>query len=187
MEMENYYRDNNVRDLVILVNNKDEWIGTAAKLDVHLNGALHRALSIFITNKNGEILLQKRAANKYHSAGLWTNACCSHPRPGEPTESAANRRLREELGIETPLKKVAKTCYKINVGDEKTEHEFDHIFTGEWNGIVVPNPEEVSEVKWIGLSDLDNWLKERPQDFTGWFTTIFAPWKGSVATLTSSV
>lgn len=177
MEIKKHYRENSQQELVILVNEKDEWMGTAEKLEVHLTGALHRALSVFITNEKKEILLQKRAANKYHSAGLWTNACCSHPRPKEQTESAARRRVQEELGLEIPLKKLCKIHYKIDVGEGKTEHEFDHIFSGEWNEIITPNPDEVSALKWIKLEALETWINKCPQDFTAWFPTILKTWK----------
>jgi isopentenyl-diphosphate delta-isomerase len=165
------------RNLVILVNERDEWMGTADKLSVHQSGALHRALSIFITNSKGELLLQRRAAGKYHSGGLWSNACCSHPTPGEPTMSAASRRLKEELGIDTVLTLSTRLRYKADVSDGLKEHEFDHVFTGRWDGPVRPHAEEVSEVRWIDYEALDSWMQEEPAAFTSWFPILLMAWR----------
>jgi len=164
------------KDLVILVNNRDEWMGTAEKHSVHISGALHRALSIFLVNENGEMLLQQRALGKYHSAGLWTNACCSHPAPGEPTLSAAHRRLKEELGIETKLVPVKDLLYQARVSDDLIEHEYDHIFTGKFSGTVSPDPEEVAATKWISHADLEAWMKREPNAFTAWFPILLEAW-----------
>src|SRR5215468_430433 len=113
---------------VILVNELDEEIGTMEKLSAHEQGVLHRAISVFIFNEKGEMLLQQRASRKYHSGGLWTNACCSHPHPGEATHAAALRRLKEEMGFETSLKKAFDFVYKTSFDNGLTEHEFDHVF-----------------------------------------------------------
>ncbi len=163
--------------MVILVNDHDEWIGTADKLAVHRTGALHRALSIFITNSRGEMLLQQRADLKYHSGGLWTNACCSHPTPGEPTLTAAYRRLKEELGIDPTLDLVTKLCYRANVTAGLLEHEYDHLFTGEWDGEVLPVPEEVQDFRWVSPAALDEWMEARPTDFTAWFPILLKAWR----------
>src|SRR5277367_2014029 len=115
---------------VILVNEKDEATGVMEKLQAHRNGSLHRAFSIFIFNNKNEMLLQQRAGNKYHSAGLWTNACCSHPKPGEQIDVAAQRRLKEEMGFETPLDKIFSFIYNASFDNGLSEHEFDHAFAG---------------------------------------------------------
>src|SRR4249919_2599143 len=117
----------NIDQEVILVNEQNEAIGTMEKMEAHRKALLHRAFSVFIFNSKGEMLLQQRALNKYHSGGLWTNACCSHPRPGELIEDAATRRLKEELGFETPLKKIFQFTYQASFDNGLTEHEFDHV------------------------------------------------------------
>src|SRR5215213_7703405 len=127
---------------VILVNERDEPIGTAPKLDAHYNGELHRAFSVFIRDYEGRILLQRRANEKYHSGGLWTNACCGHPRPGEDTRVAAERRLHEEMGIHSELTEVGVFIYRDSVGS-LTEHELDHVFTGVYSGDPSPDIMEV--------------------------------------------
>src|SRR5687768_1222605 len=128
---------------VILVNERDEAIGKMEKMEAHRKALLHRAFSVFIFNSNGDMLLQQRADNKYHSAGLWTNACCSHPLPGEETASAAARRLHEELGFSTPLRKAFTFTYRSDFENGLTEHEIDHVFTGIFDGEVFPNESEV--------------------------------------------
>ena len=115
---------------VILVDKNDNQVGLMPKLEAHEKGLLHRAFSIFIFNSRYELLLQKRASSKYHSGGLWTNTCCSHPREGEDTLDAANRRLDEEMGIKTSLRKVYDFIYKAELDNQLTEHEFDHVFYG---------------------------------------------------------
>ena len=123
-------------DKVILVNEHDDMVGIMDKMEAHQQGLLHRAFSIFIFNTKGEMLLQQRAFSKYHSGGLWTNACCSHPLPGEKTEDAAQRRLKEEIGFETSLEKIFDFVYKAAFENGLTEHEFDHVFAGEYEGKV---------------------------------------------------
>jgi isopentenyl-diphosphate delta-isomerase len=167
------------KDSVMLVDEQDVWIGTADKAAVHRTGALHRALSIFLINSRGEILLQQRAEQKYHSGGLWSNACCSHPTPDEPTYMAAYRRLREELGIDTILTHVAKLRYRTNVTNNLIEHEYDHIFTGEWNGDIHPSPDEVSDIRWITPEALDVWIASEPEAFTAWFPILLQAWRES--------
>lgn len=157
------------RDTVILVNERDEWIGTMDKLEAHREGILHRAISVFIFNDRKELLLQRRAAGKYHSAGLWTNTCCSHPMPGESTLSAAGRRLQEEMGFSTALQPVFDLRYKADVGDGLTENEFDHIFIGSYSADVRPDPAEVSEARFFPLDFIDSWMTREPQVFTAWF------------------
>lgn len=160
-------------DYVVLVNSKDRKTGIAGKLEAHKHGWLHRAFSIFIFNDQGEMLLQQRAEGKYHFGRLWTNACCSHPRPGEKVLEAARRRLHEELGINTPLKKFGAITYSFYDAESKlTEHEFDHIITGTYSGNFHLNPAEVQKVRWISLKALVIELKKQPSRFTPWFSAI---------------
>ena len=156
-------------EYVILVNDNDMPLGAMEKMEAHERGKLHRAFSIFIFNQKGEMMLQKRADDKYHSPGLWTNTVCSHPRPGEDVEAAAHRRLKEEMGFDCPLSELFSFQYKANVGGGLTENEFDHVFIGNTDVQPVPNPEEVSEWKYISLQDVLADIKENPDDYTEWF------------------
>ena len=160
-------------DKVILVTEYDDMVGIMDKMEAHKQGLLHRACSIFIFNSKTEMLLQQRALTKYHSGGLWTNACCSHPLPGEKTEDAAVRRLQEELGFETPLEKVFDFVYKAEFDNGLTEFEFDHVFTGEYEGKVSINPEEVSEYCYKEIAEIKNMLQTHPKKFTAWFHLAF--------------
>ena len=135
----------------------------------HREGLLHRAFSVFLFNDAGEMLLQKRALAKYHSPGLWTNTCCSHPRPGESTENAARRRLSEEMGLSCDLTPLYSFVYKADVGGGLLEHEFDHVFTGIVNNIPTPNPDEVMEFRYIEIDQLLAEVSEMPKAFTPWF------------------
>ncbi|MBN8511834.1 MAG: isopentenyl-diphosphate Delta-isomerase [Rickettsiales bacterium] len=156
---------------VILVDSNNNTIGEEEKIKAHQLGLLHRAFSIFVLRKNQvpEVLFQKRALAKYHSSGLWTNSCCGHPRPGETVQEAANRRLQEEIGLNLLLKEIGVFTYKANVGNNLIEHEIDHVFIGYWQGQpIIPNPEEVEQLKWY---DLDKVLKEinnKPSLYTAW-------------------
>lgn len=159
-----------MQDLVILVDEKDKQIGIEEKLRAHQKGLLHRAFSIFIFNSQGQMLIHKRAASKYHSGGLWTNACCSHPRPGESLEHAAHRRLHEELGIDCPLAWQISFVYKVKFDkDNLFEHELDHVFFGYTDAMPNPNPEEVDDIAWVVVSDLLNDVKKNPSKYTYWF------------------
>jgi len=158
---------------VIVVNENDEPIGVMDKMEVHLKGVLHRAFSIFIFNSKGEMLLQQRAISKYHSGGLWTNACCSHPLPGEDTAAAAQRRLTEELGFETPLHKIFDFVYKADMGNGLTEHEFDHVFAGKYDGPVFFNREEVLDCCYKKVEEIRDNLETHPQKYTAWFHIAF--------------
>ncbi len=158
---------------VILVNEKDEQAGVLEKMEAHRKGLLHRAFSVFIFNSKGEMLLQQRAPGKYHSAGLWTNACCSHPQPGEDTRQAATRRLMEEMGFSTPLEKIFDFVYKTDFDNGLTEHEFDHVFAGEFEGQVFPNKEEVSDYCFKTMDELVSSLESHPQKYTAWFRIAF--------------
>ena len=158
-----------MREKGILVDANDMEIGTEEKVAAHKKGLLHRAFSVFIFNKNGEALLQQRATDKYHSGGLWSNACCSHPKPGETIHDASHRRLREEMGIVCRLKKAFHFIYKSALDQGLTEHELDHVFIGEFSGEVQPNPQEVRDYKWIKIEELIHDLKEYPERYTIWF------------------
>ena len=159
---------------VILVDEQDRMLGTMEKMEAHRLGVLHRAFSVFIFNKEGEMLLQQRALDKYHNGGLWTNACCSHPRPGEENMEAAVRRLNEEMGFTTPLQKVFNFTYKAIFDNGLTEHEFDHVFKGIYNGIVKPNKNEVHAFSFQKLSDIQHQIEFSPETFTIWFRIAFA-------------
>jgi isopentenyl-diphosphate delta-isomerase len=156
-------------DYVVLVDSKDQAVGTMEKLEAHRIGALHRAFSIFIFNQQGEMLLQKRALSKYHSPGLWTNACCSHPKPDELLIDAANRRLLEELNMVTELSEVFDFTYHATFDNGLIEHEFDHVFFGQCSETPSFNLEEVMELKWIDWPSLLKWVAEEPNQFTPWF------------------
>ena len=158
---------------IILVDEQDREIGVAGKMEVHQKGQLHRAFSVFIFDSGGRLLLQKRALDKYHSPGLWTNTCCSHPRPGEKTEEAAARRLREEMGFETPLTEIFHFTYRASFENGLVEHEYDHVFAGEYEGPVNPAPEEASEYTYLHLYKINKMLQDNPDQFTPWFNIAF--------------
>lgn len=158
---------------VILVDENDTETGTMGKMEVHEKALLHRAFSVFIFNDKGEVLLQRRAAKKYHSAGLWTNACCSHPKPGEDTTAAAQKRLQEEMGFFTPLSKTFTFIYRAPFENGLTEHEYDHVFTGTYNGSIQPNPDEVSDYCYQPVEQLNNSIQTHPHHFTVWFKIAF--------------
>ncbi len=159
---------------VVLVNEKDAPIGSMEKLEAHQKGVLHRAFSILLYNDQGELLLQKRAADKYHSGGLWTNTCCSHPRPQESTLEAAQRRLTEEMGIDVPLKQAFSFIYKIDFDSGLTEHELDHVFIGTFNGEPILNPAEASEWKYTQPARVMEDIKKHPDKYTFWFRLILS-------------
>jgi isopentenyl-diphosphate delta-isomerase len=158
---------------VIIVNEQDVEIGKMEKLEAHQKAVLHRAFSVFIFNKKGEMLLQQRARNKYHSAGLWTNACCSHPSPGEETLTAATRRLIEEMGFSTPLTKIFEFTYKTQFENGLTEHEFDHVYSGVFDGIIKPDPDEVKDYCFKSLDEIEATLQSHPAKYTSWFHIAF--------------
>lgn len=158
---------------VILVDENDEPIGTMEKMEVHQKALLHRAFSVFIFNDKGEILLQKRANKKYHSGGLWTNACCSHPKPGEETLAAAKKRLYEEMGFDIGLKKVFDFIYKAPFDNGLTEYEFDHVFIGTYDGEIFPDAEEVSDYCYKSVEEVKRSIQTHPQKYTEWFKIAF--------------
>ena len=142
------------------------------KMEAHRKGALHRAFSVLVFNSRGEILVQKRAQAKYHSAGLWTNACCSHPRPNESIQQACARRLLEEMGINAHPEFAYKFVYKITLADGLIEHEVDHVFRATYDGAPIVNPEEVEDWKFVGLVELKNDVATHPENYTYWFRLI---------------
>ena len=166
-----------MEEQVVLVSEMDEILGVMDKMQAHENGILHRAFSVFLFNDKGEMLLQKRAADKYHSPNQWTNAVCSHPRMGETYMEAAQRRLKEELGIETPITYRFNFLYKADVGQNLWEHELDHVFTGNFEGEFKLNEEEVSEVRYISIDELDKEMSANPENFTEWFKIILKEYK----------
>jgi isopentenyl-diphosphate delta-isomerase len=158
---------------VILVSENDDAIGTMEKMEAHRRGVLHRAFSVFIFDQHGRMLLQQRALHKYHSGGLWTNACCSHPRPGEETVLAASRRLKEELGFQTSLQPMFQFTYKAEFENGLTEYEFDHVFFGMYEGAVVQNEEEVMNFQFETVEKIAERITLEPENFTAWFRIAF--------------
>ncbi len=158
---------------VILVNEQDKPVGTMEKMEAHEKGLLHRAFSIFIFNKQGEMLLQQRSEEKYHSPALWTNACCSHPSPDESTDDAAARRLKEEMGFVTSLTKIFDFTYQASFSNGLTEHEFDHVYIGEFNGSVIPHEDEVMDHRFFSIAEIKSSMEKNPDQFTAWFLIAF--------------
>jgi len=171
---------------VILVDENDEQIGTMGKIEVHQKALLHRAFSVFVFNDKGEILLHRRANKKYHSGGLWTNTCCSHPKPGEETLWAAENRLQEEMGFNTTLKKAFDFIYKAPFDNGLTEYEFDHVFVGTYDGVIVPNAEEVSDYCYKSVEEIKNSLESHPQKYTEWFKIAFPKMEAYLETVSSN-
>jgi len=161
-----------MEDQVILVNEQDEMVGVGEKFKTHQAGLLHRAFSIFTLNSHGELLVQRRAPGKYHSAGLWSNTCCGHPRPGEEVILAAGRRLKAEMGLDCPLKEIGSFIYRADVGNGLIEHEFDHLLIGSSDVDPTPNLEEAIGWKWATFAMLGRELSDRPQEFTPWLKVI---------------
>lgn len=176
---------------VILVTPQDEPIGVMEKMEAHRKGLLHRAFSVFIFDKSGRMLLQQRAGQKYHGAYLWTNACCSHPMWNEPVETAAHRRLQEELGFTTPLQKLFSFTYKAVVENNLIEHEYDHVFAGEYEGKIKLNREEVCNYAYRDLKEIKAALQKNPKRFTAWFRIALPQieewWQGRHASKTNFV
>ena len=158
---------------VILVDENDTQIGIMEKMAAHIVPRLHRAFSIFVFNSKGELLLQQRALSKYHSPGLWTNTCCSHPRNGETMEQATSRRLMEEMGMQCDMHEVFTFIYKAPVGLGLIEHEFDHVFFGQTDDTPVINTDEVASWKYMSLDDIAEEMKEHPERYTEWFKISF--------------
>jgi isopentenyl-diphosphate delta-isomerase len=159
-------------EYIITVDEQDREIGSIEKMEAHRQGVLHRAFSILVFNKKGEILLQRRALHKYHTPGLWSNTCCSHQRVGETLEEAVARRLQKELGFTCDCKEIHHFKYHVEFDNGLIEHEMDHVFIGEYDGEVIPNNEEVDEIRWVKLDDLRQEMKEKPEKFTYWFKIL---------------
>ena len=156
-------------EYVILVNNNDQSLGAMEKMEAHEKGVMHRAISVFVFNNAGEMLLQKRADEKYHSAGLWSNTACSHPRTNEKPRDAAHRRLIEEMGFDCDIDKAFSFVYKANVGEGLIEHEYDHVFIGNSDTKPIPNPDEVGDWKYVDFDWLIKDIETNPGDYTVWF------------------
>ena len=157
---------------IIRVDEFDNEIGTMEKMEAHRKGLLHRAFSVLLFNSRGELLLQKRAKNKYHSGGLWTNTCCSHPLPHESIQEAARRRLKQEMGIDLLPTFAFKFIYKTNLDQSLIEHEFDHVYIGVFDGIPMINKDEVEEWKFMNLNSLRKDINQFPESYTTWFKMI---------------
>ncbi|MDG4950655.1 isopentenyl-diphosphate Delta-isomerase [Weeksellaceae bacterium KMM 9724] len=160
------------KENVVLITEQDEPIGLMEKQEAHVAGVLHRAFSVFIFNDKGELLIQQRAFEKYHTPGKWTNTCCSHPRDGETYEEGAIRRLQEEMGFTCPIEYQFNFIYKADVGQGLTEHELDYVFKGVYNEEPVINPEEVAAYKWIDFDELQQDVQNNPEEYTPWFRII---------------
>lgn len=158
---------------VILVDEHDHAMGTMEKMEAHRQGQLHRAISVFIFDSDKRLLLQQRALHKYHSPGLWTNTCCTHPRPGETASAAANRRLGEEMGLTADLAFAFTFQYHASLGNGLIEHELDHVFVAQSNQQPLVDPEEVATFRWVHLVDLDQEIAAQPEAFTAWFKLIY--------------
>ncbi len=157
---------------VVLVNEKDQVLGTMEKIRAHEEGVLHRAFSVIIFNADGEMLIHQRANDKYHCGGLWTNACCSHPRLHESPAAAAQRRLEEEMGFTAKMDYLGSFIYKVKFENGLTEHEFDHMFCGQYDGEIQPHPDEVEDWKYVPLEKLYQDVDHRPEIYTFWFKDI---------------
>jgi isopentenyl-diphosphate delta-isomerase len=158
---------------VILVDKDDCEIGVMEKMEAHKQAVLHRAFSVFLFNPQGKMLLQQRALTKYHSAGLWTNTCCSHPRPGETLENAVTRRLIEEMGITAKVSKAFDFIYQAELPDNLKEHEFDHVFIGNYDDEVRPNHLEVANFVYQSIEEVAANLQSYPEKYTVWFKIAF--------------
>lgn len=156
---------------VVLVDEQDRALGVCEKQRAHVEGVLHRAISVFILDADGSrMLLQQRAHAKYHSGGLWSNACCSHPAPDELPMDAAHRRLKEELGFDCPLEFAFTFIYRAEVGASLVEHELDHVFIGRCNGVAHPDPDEIAAVEWVDVSEVRHDVVANPARYSAWFS-----------------
>lgn len=162
-----------MEELVVLVDEQDNQLGLMPKMEAHEKAVLHRAFSVFVFNDQGELMLQQRAADKYHSPLLWTNTCCSHQRDGESSLEAGKRRLQEEMGFVCDLEVVFSFVYKAPFDNGLTEHELDHVMVGTFNGTPNINPEEVASYKWMALEDVKKDMGQNPDNYTAWFKIIF--------------
>ena len=167
-----------MEEQVVLVNEKDEVLGTMGKMEAHEKGILHQAISILLFNSKGEMLLQQRASAKYHWADIWSNTVCTHPRENETHQAAAERRLLEELGFSTELKEVFSFIYKAHDKDSGLiEHEYDHVFLGNYDGEIPFNTDEVKDVEWVSVSELLKDIELNPEKYSFWFKIILEEMK----------
>lgn len=162
-----------MKEHVILVDEQDNPIGLMEKIEAHEKALLHRAFSVFVFNEKNELMLQQRAAEKYHSPLLWTNTCCSHQRDGESNIEAGKRRLKEEMGFSCELEELFSFIYKAPFDNGLTEHELDHVMIGRFNDEPIINPEEVASYKWMPLEEVKNDIENHPEKYTAWFKIIF--------------
>jgi isopentenyl-diphosphate Delta-isomerase len=169
---------------LILVDEHDVPTGTIDKMEAHEKAMLHRAFSVFIFNSKGDMLLQQRAISKYHSGGLWTNACCSHPYYGQDTLAAAEKRLQEEMGFTTPLQKAFEFVYQAAFDNGLTEYEYDHVFTGKYEGKIVPDKNEVEDYCFMDMAAIKNAIQSHPQKYTEWFKIAFPKLEEYLSTVT---
>jgi isopentenyl-diphosphate delta-isomerase len=169
-----------IEDIIVLVNENDESIGSIGKLEAHQKGLLHRAFSIIVWNNQNQILIHQRAFGKYHSEGLWTNTCCSHPKMGETVIEAAHRRLKEEMGFDCQLEQKFHFIYKVKLENQLIENELDHVLIGEFNENPSPNPDEVHDYRWISLPELKKEIDEKPTTFTFWFKEIIQNYEDQI-------
>jgi isopentenyl-diphosphate delta-isomerase, type 1 len=163
---------NHMKEYIIAVDEFDKEIGSIEKMEAHYKGILHRAFSILVFNSNHQLLLQKRSVKKYHSPGLWTNTCCSHPQFGEDLYTAVYRRIKEEMGFTCNLKEMFSFIYKVEFEDNLFENEYDHVFIGKYDGEVIPNKEEVDDFKWVGIKYIKEDIKVNPEKYTYWFKSL---------------
>ncbi|MBF4695565.1 isopentenyl-diphosphate Delta-isomerase [Fusibacter ferrireducens] len=161
-------------EMIIKVDENDNVLGAIEKMEAHYKGVLHRAFSILVFNSNKQLLLQRRSLSKYHTPGLWTNTCCSHPRFGERTEDAVNRRLQEEMGFQCELSERFDFIYKTMFETDLHEYEFDHVFIGYYDGDVAINLDEVAEYKWLDLDAIKLDIEKSPEQYTFWFKHLLA-------------
>ena len=161
-----------MKEYIIIVDKFDKEIGKIEKMEAHHKGILHRAFSILVFNSKNQLLLQKRSIKKYHSPGLWTNTCCSHPKYGEELEEAIHRRLREEMGFTCELKEIFSFIYKVELEKDLFENEYDHVFIGRYDGEVIANEDEVDEFKWVDINEIKNDIVENQKLYTYWFKSL---------------
>ncbi|MEQ8153681.1 MAG: isopentenyl-diphosphate Delta-isomerase [Clostridiaceae bacterium] len=162
-----------MEEYIITINDLDEETGFVEKMEAHHKGVLHRAFSILVFNCHNQLLLQKRSEKKYHSPGLWTNTCCSHPRHGENLQDAIYRRLKEEMGVTCELNEVFSFIYKAELGEDLFEHEYDHVFFGVYDGEVFPDKYEVDDYRWMHISEIEESITNHPEIYTYWFKELF--------------
>lgn len=159
-------------EYIIAVDEFDKEIGSIEKMEAHYKGILHRAFSILVFNSNNQLLLQKRNTKKYHSPGLWTNTCCSHPKYGEELQDAVIRRIKEEMGFTCKLEEIFSFIYKVEFEENLFENEYDHVFVGKYDGEVIPNKDEVDDFKWVDINYIREDIKVNPELYTYWFKSL---------------